>query len=218
MMTSVTAFITCAFPAVSLPALAVRLHSPLATRHSKLAFTMPSRRQINRFWSLARNAGLDHAAVHSELDRLYGLSSSRDLTPSQYEEYTLSLLRRGRPEEGLYREGAYSDAESLASYAETAVRFGRLWRDLDSTDDDLQLLILLLNDFRLYRARDRRLSQKQVDAIVERLDRVPLPVFRRAAAVWIEGHRTKNERYFFGICQHIGADVRAAAVSHLEAL
>jgi len=170
---------------------------------------MPTNRQIARLYALAGRAGLARPDVHDELQGRYGVASSKLLQPWQYEGYTMDLQRRARPDEGSYRPGMYAAAEDLAEFAQSAVQFGRLWPNEGATDDDALLLTHLLNDWRRYRTRTARLSQKQMDALLDKLNRVGLPVFRQAARIWLERYRTKNEDYFFGVCQHVVADARA---------
>jgi len=169
---------------------------------------MPSTRQIARLYTLAHRAGLTRADVHGELEARLGITSSKLLSSSAYEGYTADLLRRSRPSAPPYRPGSYASAEDLRDFAAASVRFGLLWLDQGATEDDVALLTHLLNDWRLYRVRTQRLSQKQLDALLSKLNAVPLPVFRAAAAIWLERYRMKNEDYFFGVCQHVQADAR----------
>ena len=81
---------------------------------------MPTDRQISRLYALARNAGLSHADVTDELQSRYGVSSSRRLSPGQYEAYTADLIRRHAPVEGLYREGMYAAGDHLREFAEAS--------------------------------------------------------------------------------------------------
>jgi hypothetical protein len=173
---------------------------------------MPTDRQIARLYALGNHAGLTHAAVKAELFQLYGVDSSKALAAWQYEAYCTDLQRRQKPAAGPVKDNAFSAPADMLEIAASARQFGRLWPG-KMTDDDVTLLAHLLNDWRLYRSRDRRLSQRQIDALLIKLSAVPLAVFRRAAAIWLERYRARNEKYFFGICQHVQADAdREAAL------
>ncbi len=177
---------------------------------------MPTDRQIARLYALGNHAGLNHAAVIAELADRYGVDSSKDLQPWQYEAYCTDLQRRQRPAAGPVKDSAYAAPDDMYQVAVAAKTFGRLWQHM--TDDDVTLLAHLLNDWRLYRSRDRRLSQRQIDALLVKLAAVPLPVFRRAATVWLERYRNRNEKYFFGICQHVQADLAREAALQQQPL
>lgn len=166
---------------------------------------MPTDRQIARLYTLASRAGLTHAAVKSELDTRYGAASSRDLQDFQYEQYCTDLTRRHRPTEGTYRAGAYASLAHLHEYAQSLVAFGKLWRR-EATEQDGKILAVVLDDFRNYRVRDARLSQRQLDTIVAKLAAFPLEIFRRAAAEWLAKHRDMNEKYFLGIMKGMTKD------------
>ena len=177
---------------------------------------MPTDRQIARLYALGNHAGLNHAAVKAELFERYGVDSSKDLLPWQYEAYCTDLQRRQRPEAGPVKDNAYSAPADMLEIAASARQFGRLWAHMN--EDDVTLLAHLLNDWRLYRSRDRRLSQRQIDKLLDKLAAVPLPVFRRAATIWLERYRARNEKYFFGICQHVQADLAREAALQQQPL
>lgn len=167
---------------------------------------MPTDRQIARLYALATKAGLSHADTRAELQERYGVASSKDLLPHQYEQVCTDLQRRLRPTEGQPRDGAYAAPDHLVEYARGLQQFGTIWRGR-MTDDDVRLMTILLNDFRLYRTRDRRMSQRQLDQFIRSLARFDITIFRRASEVWLTHYRTgKNERYFLGICLHIQRD------------
>lgn len=175
---------------------------------------MPTSRQIGRLYSLGRALGLDHDATRALLTERYHVASSKNLSTYQYEEFTRDLQRQvhaaavGRglaPEDAQPRFGSYSSFDQLAAYAESVLTTGRAWPG-QMTLTDAELLALLLDKFRLYRSRDRRLSQKQLDDFVADAGRYQPWVFRSAAEIYLGGHTDKPEKYFLGICQHVVAD------------
>jgi hypothetical protein len=166
---------------------------------------MPTDRQIARLYALANRAGLSHDQVIAELFDRYEAMSSKSLQGFQYEQYCTDLQRRGKSPEGSYREGAYASADHVREYVESAVQFGRLWRG-EMTDQDARALIVVMDDFRRHRTRDRRLSQKQMDAICDKLRAFPLEIFRRAAGEWLAKYRSRGEKYFVGIMKGMMRD------------
>lgn len=185
---------------------------------------MPTPRQIGRLYALAARCGLNHEQALGELNERYAVTSSRQLRDHQYEEYTAGLTRRASSQPArapqapppsspgaagavpAFRAGAYSSADQLLDFANAVRHFGRLWPGR-MTPEDSVLLAHLLNDWRLYRIRDRKLSQRQLDNLVDRLRPLDPATFRAAGVIWLEHYRTgKNEKYFFGICQHLEAD------------
>jgi len=179
---------------------------------------MPTDRQIARLYTLAHRCGLGRTDVHEDLQIRYGVPSSKQLTPLQYEAYTTDLTRRCRAVAspppcsgrgarhseataggvGDYRESAYTSAEQLRQFADAAIAFGKLW-PREANDQDAVALAIILDDFRAHRVRDRKLSQRQLDRFVDLLAGFPLEIFRRAAAEWLAKYRTRGEKYFVGI-------------------
>jgi hypothetical protein len=179
----------------------------------------PNQRQIKRLYALSHAAGLTHAQVKAELLDRYGITSSKALRDFQYEDYCTDLIRRARPEPGAYRDGAYASAPHLREYAFAAFEFGRLWPG-DMEHEDAQALTIILDDFRMHRVRDQKLSQRQLDNFIDHLAGFPVEVFRRAASEWLAKHRTQGEQYFIGIMKGMMRDdahkARAQQTSSLQ--
>jgi hypothetical protein len=182
---------------------------------------MPTGRQIGRLYSLGHALGMDHDTVKQELQVLYGLSSSKDLSPIQYEEYTTHLQRQINaaatdrqlpPDEAEPRYGMYASAAHLAEFANSVQTFGRAWAG-QMADEDVVLLSILLDKFRLYRVRDRKLSQKQVDDFVDAAAKFPLWVFRAAGEIYLGHYTHKPEKYFLGIMKNVIRDRQREAAA-----
>lgn len=182
---------------------------------------MPTPRQISRLYALASRCGYNHVQVKTALHSLYGVSSSKDLTAMQYEQFTADLERElhaaaiGRdlpPAEAEPRYGMFASAAHLAEFANSVHTFGRAWAG-QMTDDDVTLLSILLDKFRLYRTRDRKLSQKQVDDFIDAAGKFPLWVFRAAGEIYLSHYTHKPERYFLGIMKNVVRDRQREAAA-----
>jgi hypothetical protein len=174
----------------------------------------PTARQIGRLYNLARLCALDHDATKALLQEQYQVASSKDLTMYQYEAFTAELQRhadtiaRGRqlpPAAAHPRDGMYASAEHLREFAQGVKDFRRAWAD-DLTDDDVTVLAVILDKFRLYRSRDRKLSQAQLDEFLTSAGKFQLWVFRRACEIYLSSYTTKPERYFLGIMKNVVRD------------
>lgn len=182
---------------------------------------MPTGRQIGRLYALGHAAGMDHATVKDELSALYQVSSSKDLTALQYEQYTTHLQRQvdaqahGRslpPADAQPRYGMFASAAHLSEFANSVRTFGRAWPG-QMTDDDVTLLSILLDKFRLYRTRDRKLSQKQLDDFIDAAAKFPLWVFRAAGEIYLAHYTHKPEKYFLGIMKNVLRDRQREAAA-----
>lgn len=180
---------------------------------------MPTARQIARLYTLAHACGLTHAQVKAQLQQCYGVDSSKQLTARQYEAVTLDYERRikagthaapaAAPDEldgALPASGMYTNAAQIRESVDGCLVFQRLWVGEPFEASDALALSLVIDDCRLYRSRDRKLSQKQVDWIVEQTNKYPLWAFRRAANTWLEKYRGCNERYFIGVLAGVVKD------------
>lgn len=180
---------------------------------------MPTSRQIARLYSLARNCALSHADVIAELQALYQVDSTKRLSAVQYEQYTTHLVRYSEtlcaghglpPQAAAPRPGMFASYGHLSEFADSVRTFGRLWPG-QMTEDDALVLSLLLDKFRLYRTRDRKLSQRQLDQFVAKVGRFPVAVFRAAGAEYLAKHTRQPEAYFLGICKGMLRDQSALA-------
>lgn len=182
---------------------------------------MPTHRQIARLYALASRCGYNHVQVKTALDSLYGVSSSKDLTPVQYEQFTADLDRELRAqahgrdllaEEAVPRAGMFASAAHLVEFADSVRTFGRAW-PAQMTEEDVTLLAILLDKFRLYRVRDRKLSQKQVDEFIDAAGKFPLWVFRAAGDIYLAHYTHKPEKYFLGIMKNVVRDRQREAAA-----
>jgi hypothetical protein len=180
---------------------------------------MLTRNQIIHIYSTAREAGISHDDAKAELCAVYDVTSSRELTYNQYREYIRHLealkseqsqaARQAAPQaspEGKPAAGYYSSHAQLYEFVQGAREFKRLW-ELTS-DQDVACLAFLLDKFRLYRVRDKRLSHHQVHTLVDKIAQFPLNVFRRSYQVYVDGKTAKPEEYFIGIMAHVCRDAR----------
>lgn len=182
---------------------------------------MPTARQIGRLYALASRCGYNHDQVIAALQSLYGVGSSKGLSPLQYESFTAELTRevgaqaqgRGLPEaDAQPRYGMFASAAHLTEFATSVRTFGRAWGG-QMTDEDVTLLAILLDKFRLYRTRDRRVSQKQLDDFIDTAGQFPLWVFRAAGEIYLGHYTNKPEKYFIGILKNVVRDQQREAAA-----
>lgn len=179
-----------------------------------------TRGQIINLYTTGREAGISKDDVKSEFCALYGVTTSKDLLPHQYREYLLHLQTlcadhrlapaSGFPE-GKPALGYFHNAASLREYVSHAGEFGRLWPGQSAEASDGELLVRVMDLCRNYRGRWARLSQKQLDWIIDRVNSYPLWAFRIAADCMLRQHPDRNERYFVGIMEHQVNDAARAA-------
>lgn len=176
---------------------------------------MLTRNQIIHLYSTGREAGMTHDEIKQELAACYGVTTSRDLSVAQYREYVTHLQqqkieqapRRAVTTDGKPAQGYLTSYAMLQEYVAGALQFGRLWPG-QVTSEDAECLAFLLDKFRLYRVRDKRLSRHQVDAMVTKIAQFPLAVFRRSYVAYVDKHQGKPEEYFIGIMAHQCRDER----------
>ena len=176
---------------------------------------MLTRNQIIHLYTTGREAGMDHNQVKAELSAIYGVSTSKDLTYDQYREYARHLSQLRPPKAGAQREGKAkagycASHPQLAEFVAALHRFNPLWPG-QATAQDLECLVFVLDKFRNYRVRDRRLSHRQVRELVAKIAQFPLWVFRKAYGVYVAGATAKPEEYFIGIMAHTCRDARREA-------
>jgi len=170
----------------------------------------PTKRQIKRLYTLAGRAGLEHDEVLQQLQRAYSVSSSRDLTLAQYEDYCLHLEALA----GLRYAGDGKSPEEMAAAYPT------VWKreQVDALLTEFWVnclpqlrprLLEVLNDFRLGR-RDGRISRRILATTIEKIKLAPPAAISAALDVWLEKYRSgKDEHYFIGILRRKKRDADA---------
>jgi hypothetical protein len=180
---------------------------------------MPTPRQLPRLFALARNAGLDNAALHDVVERRYGLTSLKALMPRQYEELTAALTRAAdggpMPTTPTPAETAelapLSDGKWVGTLgaARTAVRTiiedGLLWPAIE--EDDIELAARLFEAFRLHRRSFRRISLDQCRKISLEWLNYDIALWRCAATRYLDGYTSRgHETYFEGVLRGVARE------------
>jgi hypothetical protein len=90
-------------------------------------------------------------------------------------------------------------------------RGGPLWPGM--TADDVMLLQNLVDALRQCPRRGtfKRITMAQATRWVTKAATYPLPIFRRATQVFLDGYRHKDESYYFGILDGVTRDFQRAA-------
>jgi len=160
----------------------------------------PTDAHITRLYTLAAQAGLDHAGVKDELFARYGVDSTRDLSLRQYEQFTAFLegmtwarCRAGSPNPAIKGPG------KLNSRADCAALLRREWPELFPRDEALAAdLVEALDCWRLTRLSGT-LGEGIASATIQQVGKADLRDVRRATAAYLTGYTTRNERYFLGM-------------------
>ncbi len=172
----------------------------------------PTREQIVRLYSLAHHAGLSHDMVKAEIWARYGIESTKELDPRQYEQYTRELELRAR-----VRSPAVERAAKAAMhYPKLHDRKGidavlrEQWPQLCAGHPKLAADLAEVLDFcRLTRATGT-ISPRIVEVQIQRWRKLPLNVIAEAAEVYLNRYTSRNERYFAGILRRIMNDRKRA--------
>ena len=157
----------------------------------------PTQPQIAKLYTVAGQAGLDHAGVKDELFARYGLESTKQLSLRQFQEFLAFFKGMARAAGRKPPRSKDDPAHPKCSSRGDCERLLRAeWPLVFTQDPELAgCLVAAFDCFRL-----TRLSGKAAESIlaasIQRLSRADLRDVRKAVAQYLVGHTTKPERYF----------------------
>jgi hypothetical protein len=165
------------------------------------ALRAPTADQIKRLYTLATQAGLDHAAVKGELHARYGVDSSKDLSLRQYENFTAFLQGMARAAGRKVGSGFVKPAapDKLHSLNDCGALLRAEWPEIFERDQELAAeLVQVLDCWRLLRGRGA-MSKAIAATCIETIRKADFRDVHRTVTTYLTGYTTRNERYFLGI-------------------
>ena len=156
----------------------------------------PTQPQIAKLYTVAGQAGLDHAGVKDELFARYGIDSTKQLSPRQFQEFLAffeGMARAaGRKPPTIKDDPAHPKCSSRGDCERL---LWSEWPMIFTQDPDLAgCLVAAFDCFRLTRLSGKA-SEAILSATIQRLSRADLRDVRKAVGQYLVGHTTKPERY-----------------------
>jgi len=169
----------------------------------------PTQKQITKLYTVAGQAGLDHAGVKDELFARYGLASTKDLSLRQFQEFLAFVegmaRAAGRKPPTLKDDPAHPKCSSRGD-CERLLRSE--WPLIFTQDPDLAgLLVSACDYFRLTRLSGK-VSQAILAAAIQTLAKADLRDIRAKVGAYLTGYTGKDERYFLGMVRQARHDRR----------
>ena len=171
--------------------------------------THPTPAQITRLYTLAGAAGLGRAGAKDEMFARYGVESSKDLSPRQYENFTTFLEGMGRAKSRESKRrgvvGAHGDApgpEKLHTLADCEALLRNEWPDVYARDQELAAhLVEVVDCWRLCRLSGA-MSMAIAATALQVLRKLDLRDVRQAVGAYLTGYTTKPERYLLAMVRN----------------
>lgn len=195
----------------------------------------PSRQQLTKLFAEARRHGVAHEDIYGIISDRWGLMSTKDLAPRQYEELlrlfrarstahvsrgargperSSDSSRRGNPACPSFPSEPdiapmLNDTLSCPGHAHAVVlRFAEAGNMGEFEEPDLVIAAKVLDCFRTFRKR-RRITVQQALQFLSDFTKWPIAVFREAAHRYLSQHSTMDEAYFRGICKRVAREPSA---------
>jgi len=176
------------------------------TAHTRQHPTQP---QITKLYTVAGQAGLDHAGVKDELFARYGLKSTKDLSLRQFEQFLVFF--EGMARQAQRRPPTTKDDPAhpkCSSRADCERLLRSEWPLIFTQDPDLAgCLVSAFDCFRLTRLSGKA-AESILAAVIQTLAKADLRDIRAKLGAYLTGYTNRNERYFLGMVRTARLDRR----------